>query len=59
MLVIAIQPHQTTSDSMERASGGATARVLTIDKCVENVLPVLLHEVVDVAEDTAVEMRVS
>jgi hypothetical protein len=26
---------------------------LTIDECVENVLPVLLHQVVDVAKDSA------
>lgn len=30
---------------------------LTIDKCVENVLPVLLHQVVDVAKDSAVVPR--
>ena len=53
--MIAVQPHQTTSDSVERASGEGIARELTIDQCVENVLPVLLHQVVDVTEDTAVE----
>jgi hypothetical protein len=57
--VIAIQPHQTTSDSAERASGEGIARVLTIDQCVENVLPVLLHQVVDVTEDTAMSVVVS
>lgn len=57
--MIAIQPHQTTSDSAERASGEGIARVLTIDQCVENVLPVLLHQVVDVTEDTAMSVVVS
>ena len=56
MLVIALQPHQTTSDSVERASGGAAAGLLTIDECVENVLPVLLHQVVNVSEDTTVSV---
>jgi len=59
VLVIALEPHQTTSDSVERASGGAAAGLLTIDECVENVLPVLLHKVVDVAEDTAADTVVS
>ena len=49
--MIAVQPHQATSDSVERASGEGIARELTIDQCVENVLPVLLHQVVDVPED--------
>jgi ABC-type amino acid transport system permease subunit len=54
-----MQPHQATSAFVERASGGTSARLLTIDQCVENVLPVLLHQVVDVTEDTAVDVVVS
>jgi hypothetical protein len=46
MSAIVHMPHQSTF------GGGA----LTIDECVDNVLPVLLNQVVDVTEDTAVGM---
>jgi hypothetical protein len=40
----------------EQVAGSGQLRLrLTIDECVENVLPVLLHKVVDVAENSAVE----
>jgi ABC-type branched-subunit amino acid transport system ATPase component len=31
----------------------SAVQLLTIDECVENVIPVLLHQVVDVTKDTA------
>jgi ABC-type amino acid transport system permease subunit len=34
----------------------SAVQLLTIDECVENVIPVLLHQVVDVTKDTAVHM---
>lgn len=40
-------------------AGGGTGARLAIDECVENVLPVLLDQVVDVAEDAAVPRVVS
>jgi hypothetical protein len=39
--------------TVERAFGRGA---LTIDECVENILPVLLNQVVDVTKDTAVDM---
>ena len=40
-------------------AGGGTGARLAIDECVEDVLPVLLDQVVDVAEDAAVPRVVS
>jgi hypothetical protein len=36
---------------------GAAKELLAIDECVENVLPVLLHQVVDVPENSTVGRR--
>ena len=37
----------------------ATLALRTIDKCIKDVLPILLHQVIDVSEDTAIQMSAS
>lgn len=50
---------QQNQTRRKRASEDSELGVpLTIDQCVENILPVLLHQVVDVTEDSAVARRV-
>ena len=59
--VVIVKPRrpQQNQTRRKRASEDSELGVpLTIDQCVENVLPVLLHQVVDVTEDSAVEGKV-